>query len=526
MRFFLVSACLLLASASVSQAACTSADVVVYGGTPAGIAAAIQASRQKKDVILLEPTAHIGGMMASGLNKTDASPRKGVYGGIVAEFFKRASTHYKLTDPIRIYFESKWAEATMTSMLRGAGAKVVLNQRIQKLVRTTKAIKRIVMASGKEYCGDVFIDASYEGDLMALSGVSTIIGRESRAKYSESGAGVQLLERPAIGPSDSIKILVDPYVTPGVPSSGLLPGVIDIGQQPIGSADKSLMAFNYRFCVTKNRSNMVPFTKPADYDPLRYETTARFLQAVARAGASVTPNHFLGNGETVLGKYDVNSHEYFSTNVWHIGYRYVMADEAGRNVIRQQVRSHILGLLWFAQTDPRVPAKVRNYMTQFGLCADEFTDNGNFPRQMYVRQARRLVGQVVLTQNDLEKKTKFTDTIGLGYYTMDQHGMIRTVKDGYIADEVRKGISAGGPYEIPYRAMLPKKTQITNLLVPVALSTSHVAYTSVRVEPTYMVLGQAAGAAAALAKNGNVQEVDIPGLKRILSAAGQVMVWN
>ena len=198
--------------------------------------------------------------------------------------------------------------------------------------------------------------------------------------------------------------------------------------------------------------------------------------------------------------------------------------EAKRDQIRTLVRNHILGLMWFGQTDPRVPANVREYTSRFGLCADEFIDNGNFPRQIYVRQSRRLVGQYVLTQNDLQKKTKFSDSIGLGYYPMDEHGMIRTVKDGYIADESRESIGTG-PYQIPYRAMLPKKSQVSNLLVPVALSTSHAAYTSVRVEPTYMVLGQAAGAAAALASFGDVSGVNIAKLRKTLAAAGQIMAY-
>lgn len=512
-------ALLLSCVAAPAYAACQRADVVVYGGTPGGIAAAIQAARLKKSVILLEPTRHVGGMLSSGLTKTDASPRKNVYGGIATEFLNKAKARYRTSDPIRIYFESKWAEATFNGMLRSANVTVELEQRILKAARASTALTEITMVSGKSYCGTVFVDASYEGDLTLKSGAQTIVGRESRAKYGESAAGVQKLKRPEV---DGSAILVDPYVIAGNRNSGLLPGVIDVGQKPLGSADTSMMAFNYRLCVTDNADNRIPFTRPDSYDPLLYETTARFLQALKASGKGVDAAHFIGRGMTVNGKLDVNSTRYFSTNVWHIGYDYTTGTEAKREAIRTRVRNHITGLMWFAQSDPRVPSNVRQYMAKFGYCADEFTDNGGFPYQMYVRQARRLIGQVVLTQNNLVKKTPYSDTIGLGFYPMDEHGMIRTVLNGFIADESRESIGVG-PYQIPYRAMLPKTSQVTNLIVPVALSASHAAFTSVRVEPTFMVLGQAAGAAAALAPKGRVSEVNINKLRSTLSAAGQIL---
>ncbi|TCQ09036.1 FAD dependent oxidoreductase [Rhizobium sp. PP-F2F-G36] len=516
---FVLGLFLTFGSAQAAAAGCQRADVVVYGGTPGGITAAIQAARLKKSVILLEPTAHIGGLMSNGLTKTDASPRKNVYGGITAEFLAKAKAYYGTPDPIRIYFESKWAESTFNDMLATAKVKVELQQRVLKTTKVNKAITEIAMISGKTYCGAVFIDASYEGDLMLKAAVETIAGRESRKKYGETAAGVQKLARPVVADK---QILVDPYVVPGNPKSGLLPGVINVGQKALGSADTSMMAFNYRLCVTGNPKNRIPFSKPPNYDANRYETTARFLAAVQKNGLGIDDAHFIGRTIIVNDKLDVNSTRYFSTNVWHIGYDYTIGTEAKRAQIRAMVRNHIEGLMWFGQTDPRVPENVRQYMAKFGYCADEFVDNGGFPRQMYVRQARRLVGQFVLTQNDLVKKTAYKDTIGLGFYPMDEHGMIRTVLNGYIADESRDGIGVG-PYEIPYRAMLPKAAQVTNLIVPVAISSSHAAFTSVRVEPTFMVLGQAAGAAAALAPSGNVSKVNVNDLRKKLSAAGQIL---
>lgn len=384
----LLSAAFLYSGSGQAQALCNSSGVLVYGGTPGGIMAAIQAARLGKKVTLLEPTAHVGGMMANGLTKTDASPRKNVYGGLAAAFLTQARNHYRTADTVRIYFESHWAERTFKMGLSRAGVDVRYRQRIVSLVRSGRLIRRVNMTSGEQYCADIFIDASYEGDLMAKSGVSTIIGRESSSKYGESAAGAQRINYPTVGPNN-IEVKVDPYVRPGDPRSGLLPGIIDIGQQPIGSADKSLMAFNYRFCITRTGPK-VPFSKPLNYDPLRYEMTARFLSAAQKAGVSISPTHFTGGGVTVNGQQDVNSTPYFSTNVWHIGYSYVTGNEAKRNAIRALVRDHILGLMWFATTDPRVPAQVREYTAEYGLCANEFQDNGNFPRQIYVRQARRL----------------------------------------------------------------------------------------------------------------------------------------
>ncbi|OLP59504.1 hypothetical protein BJF93_12035 [Xaviernesmea oryzae] len=509
-----------------AAAGCTRGDVIVYGGTPAGIAAAIQAARLKKKVLLLEPTMHIGGMMASGLNKTDASPRRGVYGGIVMEFLDRARANYGTTDPVRIYFESKWAEKTFAAMLRDDGVKLVRGQLIASVKRSGKTLSVLKTTAGRSFCGSVYIDASYEGDLMKLSGVTTVVGREAKAKYGEDAAGVQKLAYPNIATTAQPDfIIIDPYVIAGRPESGLLPDISPIGQQPIGAADKSLMAFNYRLCVTQVQGNLRPFTQPSDYDPLRYESLARFIAAMHANGQAISPNYFIGNSDTVNGKLDVNSNAFFSTNVWNISYAYATGSEAQRVQLRASVRSYIQGLLWFAVSDPRVPEDVRAYTAQFGYCADEFADNGNFPYQIYVRQSRRLVGQYVLTENDLEKKATFSDGIGLGYYPMDQHGMIRTVLNGAIGEDIRESISVG-PYQIPYRAMLPKRNEITNLLVPVALSTSHVAYTSVRVEPTYMVLGQAAGAAAALAPGGNVNNINIVQLRRELIAAGQIIRWR
>ncbi len=509
----------LFASSQAVAAVCQRADVVVYSGTPGGIAAAIQAARLKKSVILLEPTAHIGGMMSNGLTKTDASPRKNVYGGIAAEFLANAKAYYETSDPIRIYFESRWAESTFNAMLATAKVKVEFEQRVLKTTKINKVITEVAMISGKTYCGTVFIDASYEGDLMFKAFVDTIAGRESRSKYGETAAGVQKLARPLV---HNKQILVDPYVIPGNPQSGLLPGVIGVGQKPLGSADTSMMAFNYRLCVTDTADNRIPFSKPDAYDPVQYETTARFFAAMEKAGLGIDEAYFVGRTLTVRNKLDVNSLRYFSTNVWHIGYDYTVGTEAVREQIRTRVRNHIAGLMWFGQTDPRVPEHVRQYMTKFGYCADEFTDNGGLPYQMYVRQARRLIGQFVLTQKELVKKTTYKDTIGLGFYPMDEHGMIRTVLNGYVADESRESIGVG-PYEIPYRAMLPKAAQVTNLIVPVAISSSHAALTSVRVEPTFMVLGQAAGAAAALAPSGNVSKVNVNDLRKKLLAAGQIL---
>ncbi|SEL59986.1 FAD-dependent oxidoreductase [Xaviernesmea oryzae] len=511
---------------SASRGTCKSADVIVYGATPSGIAAAIQAARLKKTVILLEPTQHIGGMMAGGLSRTDAAPHRGVYGGIVTEFFDKATTTYQLTDPIRIYFEAKWAEQTFGTMLNASKVTVIRGQLISSVKLKNRAIQSLTTTSGRSFCGTSFIDASYEGDLMQRSGAKTIVGRESQAQYGEEDAGVVKLRLPPVGSrTNPTELVLDPYIVPGDPQSGLLPGLSPIGQQPIGSADKSVMAFNYRLCVTNTPGNKRPFTKPADYDPMRYEAHARFIAALNAQGQPISENYFVGADLTVKNKLDVNSNAYFSTDVWNIGYDYAVGNEAKRQEIRKSVRSFIQGLMWFAVSDPRVPQATRDYTAQYGYCADEYTDNDNFPYQLYVRQARRLVGQYVLTENDLKNKPNFLDSIGVGYAPLDQHGMIRTVQDGHIAEDNRYPFSVA-PYQIPYRALLPNRSDVTNLLVSVAVSASHVAYTSIRMEPTYMVMGQAAGAAAALAPDGDVSKVSIAKLRSTLLKAGQVLKWD
>lgn len=510
---------LLVVTAPAARAAtCETSDIVVYGGTPAGLAAAIQAGRMGKSVTVLEPTNHVGGMMGSGLTKTDASAFENSYGGIVRSFLALARAHYGTKSTTRVYYGSGWAEETLRRMTLHAGAKIVLGQPIAAAVRSGRRVVRVETTAGRRFCAKVFVEASYEGDLLAKAGVPTILGRESRATYGEPHAGAQALGRIEVG---GRTVLVDPYVKPGDPSSGLLFGVEPFEERTIGQADDRLMAFNYRLCVTARADDKVPFRKPAGYDPMLYETAARFLQTLVAERGFVTSPHFIGSGVTVEGKLDVNSNRYFSTDVWHIGRDYVLADEAGRAAIRARVRNYTEGLMWFASTDPRVPKNVRAYTRRFGWCADEFRDNGNFPRQLYVRQGRRLLGRYVLTENDLMARRSFDDSIGLGYYPMDEHGMYRTVVGGSIAEEIRQSLP-GGKYEIPYRTLLPKITDMVNVIAATTISSSHVAFTSVRVEPTLMVIGQAAGAAAALAKDGRVGAVDMPRLLATLDAAGQI----
>lgn len=499
-------------------ATCETSDIVVYGGTPAGLAAAIQAGRMGKSVTVLEPTTHVGGMMGSGLTKADVSVYEDSYGGIARSFFAMARKHYGTESTTRIYYGSGWAEETLRRMTIRAGAKIVLGQPIARAVRSGRSIVRIETTTGRRFCAEVFVEASYEGDLLAKAGVPTILGREARATYGEAHAGAQPLGRIEVG---NRTVLVDPFVKLGDPTSGLLYGVEPFVARETGQADDRLMAFNYRLCVTERAAGKVPFRKPAGYDPSLYETAARFLQTLIADRGFVTSTHFIGSSVTVEGKLDVNSSRYFSTDVWHIGRDYILADEAGRAAIRARVRNYTEGLLWFASTDPRVPKNVRSYTRRFGWCADEFRDNGNFPRQLYVRQGRRLVGRYVLTENDLMARRSFDDSIGLGYYPMDEHGMYRTVVGGYIADEIRQSLP-GGKYEIPYRALLPKIGDSLNLIAATTISASHVAFTSVRVEPTFMVIGQAAGAAAALAEDGRVGAVDMARLFRTLDAAGQI----
>lgn len=527
-----VAAVAMLLSSSGFAQSCEDYDLVVYGGTSGGIAAAVQAARMGKRVALIEPGQHLGGMSSGGLSFTDTYWPSAI-GGISSDFYRRAGRAYgKINAEYR--FEPHIAEQIFESMVVENSIAVFRGERLDLAggvsVNGTK-IESIRMESGRTFGGAMFIDATYEGDLMAKAGVSYATGRESNATYGEKYNGVQKNS----AWSHQFGSRVDPYVVPGDPSSGLLWGISPLPPGEEGSADHRIQAYNYRLTFTKDPNNKLPWTKPDNYDPAKYELLARYIDV---HGITQVSGKLLKITASPIqnGKYDVNNEGAFSTDFIGGNYDYPEGDYATRQRIIQEHIDYQKGLLYFLATDKRLPQAIREEMNSYGLAADEFVDNGGWPHQIYVREARRMVGEYVMTDNNVifknGERVAVEDSVGLGTYTMDSHNTQRYVvvdqHGAYVRNEGDVQVGIGSPYGISYRALTPQREEITNLLVPVALSASHIAYGSIRMEPTFMILGQSAGTAAVHAMDNGVgvQQIDFEAYRRRLLEDGQVLEWG
>ena len=512
-------------------------DVVVYGGTSAGIAAAVHAARSGKSVVLISPQRRLGGMTTNGLGATDSFDNS-MIGGVSREFYRRiktwydnpaAWTHgrretfdaYRPDDDAMFRFEPHVAEEVFDDMLRGANVPVVFEQR---LVRKADGLQREgvrlvalrVAPSGDEYRGRMFIDATYEGDLLAAAGVSYVVGRESNAQYDETLNGIQ--------PARNVKnhrflVAVDPFRTPGDPGSGLLAGVSPepVGEE--GAGDHRVQAYCFRMCMTRTAANRRPFAKPPGYDEARYELLLRNFEA----GDERLPFHPLPMPN---GKTDTNNLGAVSTD--HIGanYDYPEASDERRAIILADHLAYQQGLMWTLANHPRVPEKVRQQAAEWGLAADEFADNDGWPTEMYVREARRMVSDYVMTEHDCRRRRVADDPVGVGTYNMDSHNCQRYVDaNGHAANEGDVQETTRGPYVISYRSIVPRRGEATNLLVPVCMSASHIAYGSIRMEPVFMILGHSAASAACEAIDGDLAVQDVPyaRLRERLIAEGQAL---
>ena len=537
-------------------------DVVVYGGTSGGVAAAVQAARLKARVLLIEPGRQLGGLSSGGLGATDFGHPDSI-GGVSREFYRRVKRHYAEPgawkhgtlatyrshrhDPdsdVMFHFEPHVADRIFRDMAREAGVTVVLGERLELKRGVEKAgaeIRSLTMESGRRFRGKVFIDASYEGDVMAKAGVAYTVGREANAAFGETKNGNQwrhMRERPRPVGHDFFRA-VDPYVRPGDPSSGTIFGVPAAAAGIEGAADRSVQAYCFRLCLTDVPENRAPFPKPADYDPARYELLLRYLTSERRLpewpkGPDEIEHPVLGN--TLLGippvvimpnrKSDSNTKGAVSFNFIGGNYDYPDGDYATRERIFRAHVSWQLGLIWFVAHDPRVPAKYREPMKNWGLAKDEFPETGHWPHQLYVREARRMIGEFVMRQQVCEGSERVDDPVGLGSYTMDSHNVRRYIDEhGFVRNEGTLGMPVKTPYGISYRALTPKKAECTNLLVPVCISASHVVYGSMRMEPVFMVLGQSAATAAvqAIAARSSVQDVPYAALRTALLRDGQVL---
>jgi hypothetical protein len=517
------------------------ADIAVYGGTSAGVAAAVQAAKMGKSVILVCPDLHLGGLSAGGLGYTDAGNTKAV-GGLAREFYQRIYRHY--SEPVawrwqklaefknegqgsraRVdseqamwTFEPHVAEKIFGDWLKEHKVPVYRNEwldRGQGVVKQSGRIVSATMLSGRTYKAKVFIDATYEGDLMAAAGVSYHVGREANSVYGETWNGVQF---------DGIKhhrhyfmSPVSPYKVSGDPTSGVLPYVSTEPPGKNGEGDRRVQAYCYRTCLTKHAPNRVPFPKPEGYDPANYELLLRELLTGRK--------DFFEKFDLIPNlKTDTNNHGAFSSDFIGMNYAYPDASYEQRREILKAHENYQKGYYYFVANDPRVPADIREQMAQWGLAGDEFKDNGHWPHQIYVREARRMIGQHVMSENDTLNKTTVSDPVGMGSYTLDSHNCQRFITpEGFVQNEGDVGVHTKGPYKISYGSIVPKRAECQNLLVPVCLSSSHIAYGSIRMEPVFMILGQSAATAAALAVDGSVavQDVDYARLRERLLADKQ-----
>ncbi len=517
MRVF-IALCL----AITASAATRDFDVVVYGGTAGGVIAAVSAAREGLHTALLEPTAHVGGMVSGGLGWTDYG-KKEVIGGYAYEFYYRVGQHYGMSgygNEVSWLHEPHVAEDIFRQMLKTAGVTLIEHARLTEKNGVDKQgtrINAIHTENGDSFTARIFIDSSYEGDLMAQAGVTWTYGRESSAQYGETLAGVR-------DKTPLHQFLVD---VPAKDAAGrLLPEISAATLPAPGSADKAVQAYNFRMCFTA-APDRIAFAKPAGYDPHRYELLARLIEARTKAeGHPPALGTLMKIDRLPNGTTDVNNNGAFSTDFIGGSWGYPKASYAQRDEIWQAHKNYQAGLFYFLANDPSVLPAVRQEMNTWGLCPAEFTDTDHWPRQLYIREDRRMVGEYVMVQQDLQTNLTKPDPIGMGSYNSDSHNVERIVTDGFVRNEGDMQVAVK-PYQIPYRVMLPKRMEAENLLVPVAFSASHVAYSSVRMEPQYMILGQAAGVAAKMAIDGKItpQAIDTAALTAKLRTQGAVLEY-
>ena len=510
--------------ATLSFAASQNFDVVIYGGTAGGVIAAVSAAREGLKTALLEPTNHLGGMVSGGLGFTDYG-RKEVIGGYALEFYFRVGKHYQMNrfgNDVSWLHEPHVAEEIFRQMLREAGVTVLEQHRLREKTGVRKEgphIREITMQNGAGFSAKVFMDCTYEGDLMAQAGVSYTWGRESSAEYGETLGGVR-----GKTPFHQFLVNVSPYDSRG----HLLPEISAEMPGPPGSTDKKVQAYNFRLCLSDIAANQTPFRRLEGYDPGRYELLVRLIRERQKAEGRVPSLGTLMKIDRLPnGKSDVNNNGAFSTDYIGGSWDYPEADYARRQQIWEAHKNYIAGFLYFLANDPRVPGELRRELNQWALCKDEFTDTDNWPRQLYIREARRMVGEYVAVQKDLQTELTKPDPIGMGSYNSDSHNLERIVdEDGSVRNEGDMQVAVK-PYQIPYRVILPKRAEAQNLLVPVCFSASHVAYSSMRMEPQYMIIGQAAGVAAKMAIDASkpVQEIDTAALVSTLRKQGAILEY-
>ncbi|MFT5999420.1 MAG: hypothetical protein ACI81P_001878 [Neolewinella sp.] len=538
------------------------ADVVIYGGTSAGISAAIQAARLDKSVLIIEPTSRLGGLTTGGLGQTDIGNKQAI-GGISREFYGNIKRHYLdaanwgwqlrseykdggqtrsgKNDDTMWSFEPSAALKVYHEMLNNLDIAIVYNQQLDRATGVSKVsntINSISMKSGKTYFGEVFIDATYEGDLMAAAGVSYTVGREANAQYGESLNGVQrgktgtTLQGTVSNNSVYHDFVegVDPYIVKGDTSSGLLPFITEVAFETEGQGDKGIQAYCFRMTLTDHPENRIPFKQPEDYNELDYELLFRNYEAADGAleemysyGDKLVPwiNSAMPNRKT-----DTNNQKGVSTDFIGQNWDYPEASYEEREEIVARHRRYQQGLMWTLAYHPRIPQKVKEKVSQWGTCKDEYEREDGWQQQLYIREARRMVSNYVMSQKNCEGIEVVQDPVGMAAYGMDSHHIKRYVNaKGYVSNEGNVEAHVKAPFPISYRSIVPKKEECSNLLVPICLSATHIAFGSIRMEPVFMVLGQSSGVIASLAieENKAVQEIEYNRLREVLRETNQVL---
>ena len=518
------------------------ADIIIYGGTSAAIIAAVEVVKSGKTVLIVSPEQHLGGLTSGGLGFTDTG-NKAVIGGLSREFYHRVWLHYKddaawnwqnqsdfgnkgqgtvaMDGEFRTMwlFEPHVAERVFEDFVKENNIKVLRGEWLDRNKAVVKKKGNIISfstLSGKVFKGKMFIDATYEGDLMAAAGINFHVGREGNAKYNETFNGVQT---GVFQHDHHFKSNISPYKNQDDPSSGLLPYISAEPPGEFGAADKKIQAYCFRMCMTNHPENSVAFPKPDNYDASKYELLLREFNTGRNDWFSkfdVLPNK----------KTDTNNHGAFSSDFIGMNYDYPEADYQRRAEIIKQHYDYQAGLLWFVANDPRVPDAIRTKMASYGLAKDEFKDNNHWPHQIYVRESRRMIGDYITTEHDVMQRIETPESIGMGSYHIDSHNTQRYVtSEGYVQNEGDIGVKPPGPYRISYGSIVPKKEECTNLFVPVCVSSSHIAYGSIRMEPVFMILGQSAAVAACLAIDEKcaIQDVSYNQLKKLLENKNQIL---
>jgi len=518
------------------------ADVIVYGGTSSAVMAAVQVSRMNRSVIMVSPEMHLGGLSSSGLGFTDTG-NKEVIGGLAREFYQLIYNHYQKPESWKWQNQSEYGNRGQGSpaidgekrtmwifephVAEEAFEKIIADNNItvfrdEWLNRETGVKKNkgsiisIETLSSKIFKGEVFIDATYEGDLMAAAGVNYTVGREGNSVYNETWNGVQ---KGVFHHGHFFNDNIDPYKIPGDFSSGLLPRISSEVPGENGTGDNKIQAYCFRLCLTQHPENRVPITKPEGYDSTQYELLVRLSET--------RWNEFFGKYDPIPNmKTDVNNHGPFSYDNIGMNWDYPEASYERRKEIIKEHETYQKGLLYFMATDKRIPSDVRETMNKWGYAKDEFTDNGNWPYNIYVREARRMIGEYVMTENDVLGKRDVPRPVGMGSYTMDSHNIQRYVTpDGFVQNEGDIGVRPNRPYQIDLGAIMPVKSECNNLLVPVCVSSSHIAFGSIRMEPVFMILGQSAGTIATMAieSKKDIHDLQYNDIKEKLEADRQIL---